>query len=117
MAALEEARTPDLPVQDAAKMAEEEGDSTGEGTEKTEIAEVHKKRKRKLKSVEMEVSDGTAATKRPSFPPVDASLTLVRCLDEEWMEKWEMKPKALALYSTVEPSNDRHTQMDHFVPL
>lgn len=54
-----------------------EGDGTA-GEE--EFAQVGRKRKRKLKSVEMEVGEAglQTAAKRPSFPPVDASTTLVR---------------------------------------
>ena len=50
--------------------------------EQQEFKEVSSKRKRKARGVEgdMETEGGEAAstTKRPSFPPVDASTTLVR---------------------------------------
>lgn len=54
----------------------------GDSVEEEKFAEVGRKRKRKLKSVEMDVGEETSvstAAKRPSFPPVDASTTLVRC--------------------------------------
>lgn len=47
---------------------------------KEAFSEVRRKRKRKLKSAEMEVEgeELKTAAKRPSFPPVDASLARVR---------------------------------------
>ena len=58
--------------------------ATGGDEEETEMreeaerfSEVQRKRKRKLKSVDMDVGED-AAVKRPSFPPVDASATAVR---------------------------------------
>ena len=57
------------------EMADE---STGDGEERASFAEVRRKRKRKLKSLEMEVDGGETAAKRPSFPPVGAAATPVR---------------------------------------
>ena len=52
-------------------------EETEGGEEGAGFTEVGRKRKRKLKSQEMEVdSEGTAA-KRPAFPPVGASVTPV----------------------------------------
>ena len=64
-------------VQEETEMAAEPGESRG-GRES--FSEVRRKRKRKLKSVEMEVEGEALGTpaKRPSFPPVDASLAPVR---------------------------------------
>jgi RNA-binding protein PNO1 len=54
-------------------------EETEDGEEHASFVKVQKKRKRKLKSLEMEVdSEGTAA-KRPSFPPVGASVTPGGC--------------------------------------
>ena len=65
-------------VQRETEMMAGTGDSAGE----EEFAQVGRKRKRKLKSVEMDVGEEatvSTAAKRPNFPPVDASTTLVRC--------------------------------------
>lgn len=53
-------------------------DDTGDGEERTDFAEVQRKRKRKLISLDMEVDREVTAAKRPSFPPVGASVTPVR---------------------------------------
>ena len=57
-----------------AEMVEE----TEDGEEHPSFAKVQRKRKRKLKSLEMEVDSESTAAKRPSFPPVGASVTPVR---------------------------------------
>ena len=71
-----------LPLEAAQReteMAVEEGDAEKDDREKEDFTEVNNKRKRKQKSVEMEVENETAV-KRPSFPPIDVSLTQVRCI-------------------------------------
>lgn len=51
--------------------------------EKERFAEVRRKRKRNLRSLEMEVEgeELKTAAKRPSFPPVTASSALVRYIE------------------------------------
>ena len=72
-----------LPVLDGASDPSGPDDTAGKQIEASkEFLEVRMKRKRKAKGAEMEVDqpeveDGASLAKRPSFPPVDASTTLV----------------------------------------
>lgn len=63
------------------ELAPESEDSRRRKEKDEQFSEVRRKRKRKLRSDEMEVEEeggaGTTA-KRPSFPPVEASLASVR---------------------------------------
>lgn len=69
--------------QEGIEMAAECEDSRDEGKEKESFSEVRRKRKRNLKSLEMEVEgeELKTAAKRPSFPPVNASSALVRYIE------------------------------------
>ena len=70
-------------------------DSSGERRKGESFAEVRRKRKRKLRGAEMEVEgdERQTAAKRPAFPPIDASASLVCCVpnvevgrEREWGE-------------------------------
>ena len=86
MAAVEELG--ELPQLEDEGMAEKEDGAVGEVEEgSTEFSKVRRKRKRRARDMEVESSatgddremeeERGTAVKRPSFPPVDASTTLV----------------------------------------